>query len=419
MFCSPPNTIGVVPAGAAIVSYDSYGQPTYHGFYQQPMQVIGIGVMGMSTFAEGARSASGFVQGISGLAQGIAGLALTGQAANSRRRTGRKWRQPKTKPTALSEDFQDCLEETASTNVPDDSEAISSLKSEPAQEESTQDVEKLTLLMTKLQEGGAPRSDAIAAIRGSVLELALDSAGCRLVQLALDVASQKEAADMVSELHGHVYEAAESKYGNYVLQKVIEVLPFALISFVVKELEDKANVVAQHRFGCRILCRLFEHAAGEVGTLEFIEKVLYNARELSRHAYGYHVMRCILEHGLPDHRDLVALALVGGAQGHAKHRTASFVIEKALAHCDPDSEARNTLASELLQRPENTVELARHQYGRHVVSQLVRLPGYCSTKVLDNLRSGLSQVQSTKHGRRLIEEIRSQLMPGEAATGQH
>jgi hypothetical protein len=414
-----PNSIGVVPAGTAIVSYDSYGQPTYHGFYQQPMQVIGIGVMGASTFAQGAEFASSFAQGISGLAQGIAGLALTGSAANSRRRTGRKWRQSKTKPTALSDDFQDCLEESASTNVPDDSEPISSPRAEPAQEESTQDVEKLNLLMTQLQEGGQPCSDAISAMCGSVLELAMDSAGCRVVQLALDVASQKEAANIVSELHGHVHEAAESKHGNYVLQKAIEVLPFGLISFVVKELEDKANEVAQHRFGCRILCRLFEHAAGEVETMELIEKVLYNARELSRHAYGYHVLRCILEHGQPDHRDLVALACVGGAQRHAKHRTASFVIEKALAHCDPDSEARNTLASELLERPEIIVELAKHQYGRHVVSQLVRVPGYCSEKALDNLRCGLAQVQSTKHGRRLVEELRSQIMSSEAATSQY
>merc|ERR1719506_475588 len=102
------------------------------------MQVIGIGVMGIS-------SSNGFVQGLCGLAQGIAGLALTSQAANSRKRTGRKSRQPKAKPTALSEDFHDCLEEPVETydDVPDGWELVSSPKSEQAQEESSQDKEQI------------------------------------------------------------------------------------------------------------------------------------------------------------------------------------------------------------------------------------------------------------------------------------
>jgi len=230
-----------------------------------------------------------------------------------------------------------------------------------------------------------------------------------VVQLALEHAGQKEAAEMAAELRDNVNTTLESKHGNYVVQKIIEVLPISAVTFMVKELEDMAFEIARHRYGCRILCRLLEHAAMESGTAKLIDNLLHDARELSRHAYGYHVVKCILEHGLPEDRDRVAYALVGGAQRHAKHRTASFVIEKALAHCDGHSDARNLLANELLQRPENTIELARHQFGRHVVSQLVRLPGDVSTKAIDNLRRGLSEVQSSKHGRRLVQELHKQL----------
>merc|ERR1712070_814504 len=137
-----------------------------------------------------------------------------------------------------------------------------------------------------------------------------------------------------------------------------------------------------------------------------INELLSDAKELSRHAYGYHVVRCILEHGLPEHRSYVAIALCSGAPRHAKHRHASFVVEKALAHCDEKS--CEILANEILQRQETIVDLARHQFGRHVVSQLVRTPGACSEKALFHLRAGLPQVQTSKHGRRLIEELKQQ-----------
>jgi len=391
----------VVPAGAPLVSYDTYGQPFYHGWYQQPMQVVGVSVV--PTVAAG----------MSGFVQGIAGLAMAGRAAfNGGNRPARVKRQPRRRSQAdATEEFQDCLEEEIA-------EIQQDLPSEPRSPmaESAQDTETMNQLMGQLEHGAAARSDAIASIRGSVLELAADPLGCRVVQLALEVASQKDSADMALELQGHVYTTLDSKHGNYVVQKVIEVLPISSVSFMIKELEDRAVEVARHRYGCRILCRLFEHAATESGTNELVDNVLRDARELSRHAYGYHVIKSILEHGVPQHRERIAYSLVGGAQRHAKHRTASFVMEKALAHCDASSEAHNALASELLAIPENTVELARHQFGRHVVSQLVRLPGDCSTKAIDNLRRGLPQVQSSKHGRRLVEELRSQLECSTAAT---
>lgn len=401
MYFLPQETIGVVPAGAPVVSYDTYGQPFYHGWYQQPMQVVGVPVV--PTFAAG----------MSGFVQGIAGLAMAGRAAfNGGNRPARVKRQPRRRShTHATDEFQDCLEEETA-------EIRANLPSEPMSPaaESTQDIEAMNQLMRQLKHDAAARSDAIAGIRGSMLELAVDPLGCRVVQLALEVASQKDAADMALELQGHLYTTLQSKYGNYVVQKVIEVLPISSVSFMIEELEDRAVEVAQHSYGCRILCRLFEHAATESGMNKLIDHVLRDARELSRHTYGYHVIKSILEHGVPQHRERIAYSLVGGAQRHAKHRTASFVMEKALAHCNASSEAHKALASELLARPENTVELARHQFGRHVVSQLVRLPGDCSAKAIHNLRRGLQEVQSSKHGRRLVEELRSQLECSPAAT---
>jgi hypothetical protein len=392
---------------------DSWGQATF----QQPLQVVGV----LPTFTAGM---SGFTAGMSGFAKGVAGVVLgsgaamngskdSGRSGRTRRQT-RKGKQASQNTNALStdagvdEDWYDCQEydttETGETNHKVTDAALISPRADTQNQLSADEFERLAWQLDNDEE----REVAIANMRGSVLRLALDSQGCRLIQFALDVISQKEAAELVSELQGHVLALIDSKHGNYVLQKMVEVLPTSMASFVGSELKGMIGEVARHRYGCRILCRLFEHSGTEGGSVELVEELLSEVHDLSRHAYGYHVIRCILEHGLPDHRRRIANALCSGAQRHAKHRHSSFVIEKAIAHCDEN--ARAVLTSELLQRPENVVDLARHQFGRHVVSQLVRSPGDCSQKALHNLRTGLAQVKTSKHGRRLIEELKQQLI---------
>jgi len=392
-----PQVATMVPAGMGVVSFDSWGQATF----QQPVQMA----YAMPTFVAGMQQAP-IVSGFAGFAKGIAGVVLgSGAALNGSNgggsRRGRSRRQPNSEQQepeiGETEDWHDCAEPEGN--------GLDILPA--ATQESKHDIDELNKLMAQLEEGGEARAAAITAIRGSVLDFALDPLGCRVIQLALDVTSQKEGAELASELRGHIRFAIDSKHANYVVQKIVEVLPTSMASFVVEELKSTATDSARHRFGCRILCRLLEHSATEGGTAELVNELLTEARDLSRHAYGYHVIRCILEHGLPEHRSQIAHALCGGLQRHAKHRHASFVVEKALAHCD--EEAREGLAHELLQRPETVVDLARHQFGRHVVSQLVRLPGDCSQRALHNLRCGLPQVQTSKHGRRLIEELKPQL----------
>lgn len=412
MFWVPQTAVGTIPAGAGFVTFDSMGQATL----QQPMQVVGF----LPTFTAGMSNFAGF-------AQGVAGMVLGSGAANAR--PGRARRQAKKKQQDQQQQQQQQQkqqqqqqqhqqqEQQTSGALPEaghesdhEYDIHESVARAASTETSSQDVTMLDKWKAQLEEGGEPRLAAIANIHGSVLDMAMDPLGCHLIQLALDVASQKDAAEMALELRGHICAAIDSKHGNHVVQKVVEVLPTSLTSFVVEELEGHGLEMARHRYGCRILCRLLEHSATEGRTAELVEELVADTRDLSRHAYGYHVMRCILEHGLPRHRNSIAAALSGGVQRHAKHRHASFVVEKALAHCD--EEARDFLANEMLQTPEHIVDLARHQFGRHVVSQLVRLPGDCSRKAIYNIHVGLPQVQSSKHGRRLIEQVRPQLALG-------
>lgn len=391
----PVTAVGMMPAGAGFVSFNSFGQATF----QQPLQVVGV----LPTFTAGWSGFAGFAKGVAGVVLG-GGAALNGNSSSGR--SGRSKRQPKRDQKQYQNNADFANEDVEVEDWYDCEADAAEQTSTTATHESRPAVNELNKLMEQL-ENVEEQKLAIANISGRVLDFALDPLGCRVIQLALSVTGQKEGAELASELQGHILTLVDSKHGNYVVQKVVEVLPTSMASFVVDELKGTAIEMARHRYGCRILCRLFEHSGTEEGTADLINEILPDARELSRHAYAYHVIRSILEHGLPEHCHQIGTSLSSGAQRQAKHRHASFVIEKALAQCD--ERTRAILAKELLQKPENLVDLARHQFGRHVVSQLARVPGECSQKALHNLHIGLPQVQTSKHGRRLIEELKQQL----------
>lgn len=261
--------------------------------------------------------------------------------------------------------------------------------------------------MEALEAGGEASAAALQRLRGSVRRQAFDAHGCRVVQLALQVADSHTAANLVQELHGHVRQAIGSPHANYVIQKVIEVMPTSLASFIAHELQGNGGLVARHRYGCRILCRLLEHSATDEETVRLVDEVLSESEDLCRHSFARHVMQSILEHGLPAQRKLVASALRNDLLRNARNRNASYVIERALTYCDPSD--RRALANELInsegRRTGGLVALAQNQFGSYVVRALLRQPGDPAWRTKGQLQSAVPQLQRTKYGQRLLEEL--------------
>lgn len=279
-------------------------------------------------------------------------------------------------------------------------------------------------LTASLEAGGEAKAVALQKLQGSVRRMSFDANGCRVVQQALQCADRAMAAILTAELHGHVRQAVGSPHANYVIQKVVEVMPTSLAGFVAEELLGSGALVARHRYGCRIVCRLLEHSAMDPGTVALTDEVLGEAADLCRHSFARHVLQSILEHGLPAQREKVSLALRSDLLRNARNRNASYVIERALTYCNPAE--RRVLASELLgekeqgqspQSPKSAlrpsfhgnhsgiIALAQNQFGSYVVRALLRLPGETSRQALAQLQSAAPQLQRTKHGQRLLEEL--------------
>ncbi|CAK9085676.1 Pumilio homolog 5 (APUM-5) (AtPUM5) [Durusdinium trenchii] len=263
-------------------------------------------------------------------------------------------------------------------------------------------LEHCDLLRSQLASGIADEvQKALAAIQGHVWQLSQHATGCRLVQLALETGCH-EAALLTRELHGHVQEAAVSPHANYVIQKVVSTLTWATSSFVAKELLNSCARLARHRYACRIFCRLQEFCGNRDLTLQLIDELLVEAEDLCRHNFGHHVVQSVLEHGHEKHRKVVATILRSDLLSFAKHRNASYLVEKALSYCA--LEDQQALLAQL-GRTEVIVELARSQFGCYVAKSLLQDERVNGKEALRRIQALAGDFGRTRHGQRLLVEI--------------
>jgi hypothetical protein len=203
-----------------------------------------------------------------------------------------------------------------------------------------------------------------------------------------------------------VRRAIASPHGNYVIQKVVTELPMALAAFVTAELIGVAAEASRHRYGCRIMCRILEHSSfvDNPQTEVLVDEILQEAGDLSRHNFGHHVISSILEHGLPKHRHCIAVALHNELQRNARNRNATYVIERALAHCATGD--RQIIAHSLLSDPQDFVSLAENQFGFHVVRAVIGMSGDTSQYARSLLHQVIARLHMSKYGSRIADELR-------------
>lgn len=254
-------------------------------------------------------------------------------------------------------------------------------------------------LQQQLSEG-SDISSALEALIGHVWDLSRHPVGCRLVQSAIERSSQKQAANLASELQGHVQEAMTSPHANYVLQKIVTHLTWQSCGFVAEELLDSASHFARHRFGCRIFCRLIEFHAEQKPILMLVEEVLQEAEDLCCHPFGHHVAQSVLEHGIDQHRDVVAETIDRNPLGYARNQNASYLVERVLS--SSGSKYQESLLSEL---SSSLVDLALSRYGCYVARAVVDHPKTNRPLELSKLTAIRHELNKTKHGQYLLADL--------------
>jgi len=227
----------------------------------------------------------------------------------------------------------------------------------------------------------------------------------KTAQHALQIANKQKGMLLASSLRGHVRRASQNKHANYVVAQVVEIMPKGGASFIVEELSGVGCVTACHPFACRVLCRILEHLMpDDQATLELMEEVVVSVKNhnLCSHKYGSYVVRTLLEHGVPEHRHQVAIALLPKVASYAKHRLGSHVVEAALQFCSPEDQYY--LAHALLANQQQVVALATNSFGRHVVKALLACE-VAKRETEDALRQVEGELKHSKVAKALLQSL--------------
>ena len=88
---------------------------------------------------------------------------------------------------------------------------------------------------------------------------------------------------------------------------------------------------------------------------------------------------------------------------NAKNRSATYVVEKALATCD--EEDRRTIIQDPFGSPKSSVSLVENQFGCHVTKAFLRMRGVMFHEVIFRIVGATSKLQKNKYGRCLLEEL--------------
>lgn len=299
-------------------------------------------------------------------------------------------------------------------------QAASGLAKRPAEPSTEEDEnkEKYEQLMGDMEAKGDRAMEAVRSLVGTVARRSCNPMGCRLVQKAIEVASNKLQAELVAELHGHVREAIESPHANYVVQKIVEGTNPTLSAFVAKELLGQAIKTAKGRFGCRVILRLLEHCGDHPNTVELVNELLEQVGDLSRNSFAHHVISGVLQWGNPEQKHRVLDSLRSDPDKAAKNRNASYVLEKALSECEFD--AVKDMAEALTGGDKVVVDLANHQFGCYVLRAILKRPSPAREEAVKSLVKAHEQLIKTrqldkhKYFGRVMQELRDEglVVPG-------
>lgn len=200
-------------------------------------------------------------------------------------------------------------------------------------------------VVQKIFEHGSEEHKVLLAksLQNDVLRLSLQMYGCRVVQKALEHLPMKWKLSLIGELKGNVLRCVRDQNGNHVIQKCIECCckmgPSSLIPpFLLDSFKDQIATLAKHPYGCRVIQRIFEQETKVCPTSSemirsLIDEMHLSIKDLIEDQYGNYVVQHLLSiDSREDCSLIIRECITGSLLFYSKHKFASNVVEKCVAH---------------------------------------------------------------------------------------
>ncbi|KAF8127777.1 ARM repeat-containing protein [Mycena galopus ATCC 62051] len=251
------------------------------------------------------------------------------------------------------------------------------------------------------QHGTQTQKTALVnSMEGNVVHLSCNLYGCRVIQMAIQSILPEQQASFVPELEPHIMSCVKDSNGSHVIQKVIEHVSPDRQAFISSFLGHTFDL-ATHPSGCRVLQQCLKHLP-EAQIRPLLDELLSDqVSTLMQDKFGNYVIQCILETGRPEDKASVIAQLRGRLLSMARHKFASNVCEKALAHADP--EARYALIEEIMgppSKPDMTLiaVMIKDAYGNYVLQRALGVAeGDQQEALVDVIRQQLFNMRSSTH----------------------
>ncbi|KAI3419377.1 ILWEQ [Globodera pallida] len=215
------------------------------------------------------------------------------------------------------------------------------------------------------------KAQLVDALRGHVLELALQMYGCHVIQAALKSVDNATQIEILEELtpRSCVIKCIKDQYGCYVIDTIIELIEPQRLQFVVDAIlsspSDSVASLSLHEYGNWVIRHVLEHCT-EQQKRPVLKQLLDNVPTLVMDQYGNHVIRHVLEHGLPEDRARIVRSLRENVTSLSLHEYGSWVIRHVLEHCT-EQQKRPVLE----QLHANVPSLVADQYGNFVIQLVI------------------------------------------------
>jgi pumilio RNA-binding family len=287
----------------------------------------------------------------------------------------------------------------------------------------------------RLLELGQPthKLAVMGALKGRMVQLAMDTYGCRVIQRALDTFTDETVDEMVAlahELDRHIPELVIDQNGNHVVQKLMDRLPphrygtTALVTSFIGRMQD----IGMHSYGCRVIQKLFEccgdgaRFAEEAPGSKYLQQAIAAMQALVQdvvshvHAlvvdqFGNYVIQHLIANGSRETRAKAIGALTPRVPELAMLKFSSNVVERLLA-CATDGERDNIVAVLSSVRTFSAepvppiVELTRDKYANYVVQRLIELATPTQkTSLVNAISPYMNEIRTTTFGVHILSRL--------------
>ncbi|XP_010461334.1 PREDICTED: pumilio homolog 9-like [Camelina sativa] len=242
---------------------------------------------------------------------------------------------------------------------------------------------------------------SVVDVYGSVILMAKDQTGCRVLQKLVDEGTFLETNVIFLEIIDHVVELSMDPFGNYIVQKLIDACDEEQRTLIVSVLTSKPRELIKiclNAYGTRVVQKMIETVRTKHQMALVKSGLKPSFLALVKYLNGNHVIQSCLQSLGPNDNKFVLEAATKHCAEIAVHRHGCCVLQCCVANSVGPQHER--LVAEISR---NALRLSQDPFGNYVVQFLIEQK-FSAVKLLVQFRNHYAELATQKFSSHVIEK---------------